>query len=113
VGDDDEVLLGLKAVLHDEGAIGVGHFEAVDHHDCTDGHPHSRTSQPEHLRDVGILKKELAGRSLYSLSKVPPVTRIRMAMAKIVRGEPKLAFWRAYRNPHGMPDVGDQKSETG
>jgi hypothetical protein len=61
VGDDDEVLLGLKAVLHDEGAIGVGHFEAVDHHDCTDGHPHSRTSQPEHLRDVGILKKELAG----------------------------------------------------
>ena len=61
MGDDDPILLGLKAVLHDEGAIGFGHFEAVDHHDGANGNLDSRTSQSEHFRDVSILKKELPG----------------------------------------------------
>ena len=44
-----------------EGAISVAHGEAVHHHHRADGYLDSRTSQPEHLRDVCVLKVELAG----------------------------------------------------
>ena len=59
MGNDDSILLGPQTVLHDEGAIGIGHIEAVDHHDGANGNLDSRTSQPKHFRDVSILKKEL------------------------------------------------------
>jgi hypothetical protein len=61
VGDDDAILLRPQAVLHDESAIGIGHFQAVDHRDGADGNLDPRTSQPKHFRDVGVLKKELPG----------------------------------------------------
>src|SRR5207249_11331780 len=59
VSNDDAILLGLQSVLHDESAIGVGHFKAIDHHDGANGNYDSRTSQPQHFRNVGVLKKEL------------------------------------------------------
>ena len=58
MGNDDAILLRPQAVLHDEGAIGIGHLQTVDHHDGADGNLDPRTSQPEHFRDVGVLKKE-------------------------------------------------------
>ena len=61
VGNDDLILVGLKAVLHDEGAIGLGHFETVDHHHGANGGLDPRSSQPKHLGNMGILKEELAG----------------------------------------------------
>src|SRR3954470_11762091 len=61
VGDDDLIFVGLNAVLYDESAIVIGHFEAVDHHHGADGHLDLRSPQPEHLRDVGVFEVELAG----------------------------------------------------
>ena len=69
VSDDDLILLGLNAVLHDESAIVIGHFEAVDQHHGADGHLDLRSSQPEHLRDVGLLEVELAGAFVVFLIK--------------------------------------------
>src|SRR5438477_1757661 len=61
MGNDDAILLRAEAILHDERAIGIGHLQAVEHHDGADGHVDPRTSEPEHLGDVGVLKKELPG----------------------------------------------------
>ena len=57
--NDNAIVLRLQTVLHDEGATGIGHLEAVDHHDGSDGNLDPRTSQLQHFRNVGVLKKEL------------------------------------------------------
>src|SRR3954462_10412065 len=57
----DAILIRLQAVLHDEIPIGVGHVQAIGHHDGANGYVHLRPSQPEHLGNVRILKIELTG----------------------------------------------------
>ena len=99
VGDDYAILVGLKAVLHDKGAIGVGHFETIDHHDRADGHLDARTSQPEHFRDVSVLKKELAGAFVIFLIEGAAGDEDSDGHDKSARCEAKLAFWWARCNP--------------
>ena len=57
----DAVLRRLETVLDDERAVGVSHFQAVDHHDRADGYFHPRPSQPQHLGKMSVLEVKLPG----------------------------------------------------
>src|SRR5215217_6201418 len=61
MGNHDAILIRLQAVLHDKISIGIGHVQAIGHHDGANGYFHLRPSQPEHLGNVTILEIELTG----------------------------------------------------
>src|SRR5207248_10638553 len=57
------------AILNDECAIGIGHFQTVDHHYGADGDLDTRASQAKHLRNVSILEIEFPGKFVIFLIK--------------------------------------------
>ena len=61
VRDDDARLLALGAVADDQLAIGVGHVEAVDHHQRADRHLDARAAEPQHLA-AGACRRTTARR---------------------------------------------------
>lgn len=60
VGDDDLVFLALAAMLCNQGAVVVRHFQAVHHHQGSDLHRHQVAAQLQHFGQVRIFKKQLA-----------------------------------------------------
>jgi len=59
-------------------------FRGVDHHQRADLQLQVGASQAQHFRQVGVLKEQLAVSSSYSLSKVPPVMKMRMPSTAFV-----------------------------
>ena len=91
VGDDDATFGGGGAALQDQLAVGIGHLQAVDHHEGFDRDVEPAAAQPQHVGEVRSLKNSSPVNSLYSLSKVPPVTRMRKAVHAIVSNESSIA----------------------
>ena len=66
------------AALEDEAPVGGGHLQAVDHHEGVDGDMEAAAAQAEHSWTWVCWKYSSPVSSLYSLSNVPPVTKIWM-----------------------------------
>jgi hypothetical protein len=60
VCDDDAIFIGLQTILHDERAIGVGHFKAIDHHYGQNSYFDARPSQAKHLGNMSVLEVKLS-----------------------------------------------------
>ena len=79
VRDHDADLRALRQ--RDDVARGrARHLEAVHHHQRLDRHVEAAPSAPQHLVDVRVCGSYWPVSSSYSLSNVPPVTRILIAI---------------------------------
>jgi hypothetical protein len=74
VGHDDAHLGTARAAVNNPRAIGVGHIEAVDHHQRLDRRLDSRAPEAQHLGQMGGAKRQPPV-DLTDLVEVPPVTR--------------------------------------
>jgi hypothetical protein len=61
VGDDDPAFERGLAAGEDSSPAGVGHLEAVDHHERFDFDAELAAAEAEQIGNVGVLKKQLAG----------------------------------------------------
>ena len=76
VRDHDAGVRRGAAALEDQAAVVVRHLQAVDHHQGLDIDLEQRAAEPSISGTCVSLKKSSPVSSLYSLSKVPPVTKI-------------------------------------
>jgi hypothetical protein len=58
--DDDAVLAAARAGINDPRAIGVGHVEAVDHHQRLDRRLDARAAEAQHLGQMRGPERETA-----------------------------------------------------
>ena len=93
-----------------QAAVGIGYLETINHHHGPDGHLHLRSSEPEHLIDVSILEKELAGGFVIFLIERAAGNKDsdnhRDVTKKFAWGECKLAFQEAHRNSRTLTSSG-------
>src|ERR1017187_5922249 len=61
VGDDNARGRGGFTAFQNELAAGIGHLQAVDHHEGFDGEIEAAAAQLEHVGDVSLLEKQFAG----------------------------------------------------
>ena len=61
VGDDDPAFDRGVTAGDDGSPAGIGHLEAVDHHERFDFDAELAAAEAEHIGNVGVLKEQLAG----------------------------------------------------
>lgn len=72
VCDDDAVFFAIIALVHDEVAVFIGHFKAVDHHKGSDLYVEAAAAQLQEIVHVRVLKKQLAIQFIILLIERPP-----------------------------------------
>ena len=61
MSDHDLVFLAMITLVSDQLAVLVSHFQAIDHHDRSDGNLDSRSPEPQHFGEMSVLEVKLAG----------------------------------------------------
>ena len=56
VGDQNPLVSIALAIVGDDGAVGIGHLQAVDHHQGLDVDIEGAAAGDQHFRQVGVLK---------------------------------------------------------
>src|SRR5262245_2878004 len=107
VRDQNSRLRRLPALIDDDRAIGVGHFETVDHHQGPHGHVQPAPAEPQHLGQMRVLERQRAGELVVLLveraagHEDPDGHRCRTIIVR--RASDVCIVWRA---PHANAETG-------